>query len=218
MAVFVQDTSTQLTTLITTSTPFYTSQTIPTINFNNSSGIYNPSANTVKIFTNNTDALTIDSNQCLYGNGTGITHLQYTHIDNTSNLSVYATNIDVNNLSTNSMLSINNLNTTSTTICNNLNSLSSNSFSNNYTNLNNLNVSGVTKLNGNTTCISNLNVSGMTILNSILSLPSNLWHQSNDGLVKTFYNYHGTSFFHSGNANGEGYIFRNAAQSDILTI
>ena len=58
----------------------------------------------------------------------------------------------------------------------------------------------------------------MTILNSILSLPSNLWHQSNDGLVKTFYNYHGTSFFHSGNANGEGYMFRNAAQSDILTI
>ena len=81
MAVFVQDTSTQLTTLITTSTPFYTSQTIPTINFNNSSGIYNPSQNIIKIFTNNTDALTIDSNQCLYGNATGLSHLQYANID-----------------------------------------------------------------------------------------------------------------------------------------
>jgi len=119
MAVFVQDTSTQLTTLITTSTPFYTSQTIPTINFNNSSGIYNPSANTIKIFTNNTDALTIDSNQCLYGNGTGLSHLQYANIDgkpsyfpadynstviNTPNLSGYATNTDLYNLSSNSFL------------------------------------------------------------------------------------------------------------------
>ena len=56
---FPSDGSTQLNnyqTLITT----FTTNTTPDINFNGTSGIYNPSANTIKIFTNNTDALTID--------------------------------------------------------------------------------------------------------------------------------------------------------------
>ena len=44
-----------------------------------------------------------------------------------TNISVFALTTNVNNLSTNSILSINNLNTTSTTIFNDLNSLSSNS-------------------------------------------------------------------------------------------
>ena len=29
-----------------------------------------------------TNVLTIDLNQCLYGNATGLTHIQYTNIDN----------------------------------------------------------------------------------------------------------------------------------------
>ena len=144
---FPSDGSTQLNnyqTLITT----FTTNTTPDININGTSGIYNPSANTIKIFANNTDALTIDSNQCLYGNGTGFTHLQYTNIDgkpsyfpadynstviNTPNLSGYATNTNLNNLSSQSFLT-------------------------NYTNLNSLNVSGTTKLNGVTSCLSSLNV------------------------------------------------------------
>ena len=127
---FTNDTSTQLNNTITQTTTF-TTNTSPDINFNGTSGIYNPSSNTIKIFTNNIDALTIDSNQCLDGNATGLTHIQYTNIDNkptnfqsdwnsniinkptnfqsdynstvsnTPNLSVYATNTNLNNLSTN---------------------------------------------------------------------------------------------------------------------
>ena len=133
---FPYDNSTQLgniQSLITT----YSTNTTPDISFNGTSGIYNPSANNIRLFTNNIDALTIDSNQCLYGNATGLTHLQYSNIDNkpsyfradynstvinTPNLSLYATNTNLNNLSSNSTLSINNLNATSTTIFNNLKS------------------------------------------------------------------------------------------------
>ena len=75
------DASTQLSNTITQTTTF-TTNTTPEFNFNGTSGIYNPTAKTVKIFTNNTDALTIDSNQCLYGNVTRLTHLQYTNIHN----------------------------------------------------------------------------------------------------------------------------------------
>ena len=78
---FSNDTSAQLNNTITQTTTF-TTNTTPDINFNGTSGIYNPSSNTIKIFTNSTDALTIDSNQCLYGNATGLTHIQYTNIDN----------------------------------------------------------------------------------------------------------------------------------------
>ena len=62
--------------------PSYSSITSPTILFNDStSGIYNATANTIIFYTSSTSALTIDSNQCLYGNATGSTHLQYTNID-----------------------------------------------------------------------------------------------------------------------------------------
>ena len=63
---FPNDGSTQLNncqTLITTS------NTGSDINFKGTSGIYNPSANTKKIFTDISNALTIDANQCFYGNG-----------------------------------------------------------------------------------------------------------------------------------------------------
>ena len=78
---FYQDNSIQLNYIPTLSYSYKTKNT-PDITFNGSSGIYNGSINNIKIFTNNTDALTIDSNQCLYGNATGLTHLQYTNIDN----------------------------------------------------------------------------------------------------------------------------------------
>jgi len=123
MTIFIQDLSTQTTSGIS-SNQNYSSQTIPYVNFNGTGGIYNPSQDNIRIFTNNIDALTIDSNQCLYGNGTGLTHLQYNNIDGKPDLTVYGTNTNLNNLSSNSTLSINNLNTTSTTIFSNLNSLS----------------------------------------------------------------------------------------------
>ena len=61
-----------------------------TINFNATSGISNPSANVIKIFTNNIDALTIDENQFLTGNATGLTNLNYNAITNKPDLTVYA--------------------------------------------------------------------------------------------------------------------------------
>ena len=157
---FPSDTSTQLNNALSISDN-YTSATTPNINFNATSGIYNPSANVIKIFTNNTDALTINASQQLSGNGTGLTNLNYSAISNLPtnfqtdwnttiinkpsnfqsdwnttiinkpsnfqsdwnstiinkpDLTVYGTNTNLNNLSTNSTLSINNINATTTTI------------------------------------------------------------------------------------------------------
>ena len=118
------------------------------------------------MFTNNIDALTIDSNQCLYGNGTGLTNIGYnnviykpnnfpsdwlTTVSNRPDLTVYATNSNLNSLSTNSILNINNLQSTSTTIFNNLNSFSTNS----------------------RLLISNLNATSTTIFNNLNSLSTN---------------------------------------------
>ena len=98
---FIPDTSIQLDNVLTPYDTFSTSTT-PNINFNASSGIYNPSANVIKIFTNNTDALTLDANQCLTGNATGLTNLNYNDISSASkpDLTIYATNSNLNSLST----------------------------------------------------------------------------------------------------------------------
>ncbi len=50
----------------------------------------------------------------IVGNGFALTTLNYNSIINTPDLTVYATNTNMNILSTNSTLSINNLNVTST--------------------------------------------------------------------------------------------------------
>ena len=64
-------------------TPTYANVNNPNILFNDlKSGIYNPSLNTIKLFTNNTDALTIDSNQRLNGNGNGLTNILYSNVIN----------------------------------------------------------------------------------------------------------------------------------------
>ena len=55
MTVFIQDTSTQTTSGISSNT-YFSTQTIPKINFNGTGGIYNPSIDNIRIFTNNTDA------------------------------------------------------------------------------------------------------------------------------------------------------------------
>ena len=186
MTIFIQDTSTQTTSGIA-SNARYTTQTVPNISFNGTSGIYNPTADNVRIFTNNIDALTIDNNQCLYGNATGLTHLQYNNIDgkptnfqsdynstviNKPDLTGYATTTNLNNLSTNSTLSINNLNATSTTIFSNLNSLSTNS----TLSINNLNATSTSMLgilNTHTTNISYLNATSTTIFSNLNSLSTN---------------------------------------------
>jgi len=80
---FNNDNSTQLNIGTATYTPSYSSKTAPNIILNDgTSGIYNPSINNIRLFTNNIDALTIDSNQCLYGNATGLTNLGYVNIIN----------------------------------------------------------------------------------------------------------------------------------------
>ncbi len=69
------------------------------------------------------------------GNGSALTTLNHNSIINAPDLTVYSTNTNVNNLSSNTTLSINglttqlsNVNSTSNTIFNNLNSLSGQSF------------------------------------------------------------------------------------------
>ena len=186
MTVFIQDTSTQTTSGIS-SNQNYSTQTIPKINFNGTGGIYNPSIDNIRIFTNNTDALIIDNNQCLYGNGTGLTHLQYNNIDNkpsyfpsdynstiinTPNLSVYATNTNLNNVSTQSYIDIPNIKTTSTTIFTNVNSLSTNSI----LSINNLNATMNSIFSISSThqlAINNLNATSTTIFTNLNSLSTN---------------------------------------------
>ena len=124
---FITDNSIQNGTILSYGLS-YSTKAKPTLKLNSNSGIYNPSDNVFKIFTNNTDALTIDANQYLTGDGTGLTNLNYNAITNKPDLSTtYSSILNLNTLSTNSTLSINNLNATSTTIFDNLNSLSTNS-------------------------------------------------------------------------------------------
>ena len=56
------------------------------------------------------------------------------------------------------------------------------------------------------------------VLNGALTLANNIWHQSADGISRFYYNANGTTYFHSGNTNGNGFTFRNTAQGDIVTI
>jgi hypothetical protein len=80
---FPNDNSTQTGIVNVSYTPTYANVNNPNILFNDlKSGIYNPSLNTIKCFPNQTDAFTIDSNQCLYGNGTRLTNLGYVNIIN----------------------------------------------------------------------------------------------------------------------------------------
>ena len=77
----------------------------------------------------------------IIGNGTALSNLNYNAITNKPDLTGYATNTNLNSLSTNSILSINNLNATSTSLLN-------------KTNFSNLLVSGAS------TCLSSLNIVG----------------------------------------------------------
>jgi hypothetical protein len=61
--------------------PTYSSVTNPTFSFHDgTSGIYNNTTNSIIVFTHSTTALTIDTNQCLYGNGTGLTNIGYNNV------------------------------------------------------------------------------------------------------------------------------------------
>jgi len=82
MAEFISDNSTQTTSVFSQGN-LYTSKTNPNLRLSTSSGIYYPSINNVRIYTNSIDALTIDSNQIIYGNGAGLTNLTYNNLNGT---------------------------------------------------------------------------------------------------------------------------------------
>ena len=88
---FIQDSSAQTTATLPAIVIYYSTQAKPTIPLNTACGIYNPSNNIIKIFTNNTDALTINSNQEISGNGSGLSNLNYNNINNAPNLGNYLT-------------------------------------------------------------------------------------------------------------------------------
>ena len=94
---FINDVSAQTGSSLLSYNTFYTTKVKPTIKLNSNSGIYNPSNNVIKIFTNNNDALTIDENQFLTGNAIGLTNLNYNAITNKPDLTIYATNTNLNN-------------------------------------------------------------------------------------------------------------------------
>jgi len=97
-SIFTQDTSSQTTGGFTL-TRTYNTKDNPNIRFYSKAGIYNSADNTIKFFTNNTDALTIDANQKVICNGSLITNLTYTNIPARPTLATVATSGLYNDLS-----------------------------------------------------------------------------------------------------------------------
>ena len=82
MSIFTQDTSTQGTGSLSTYSKSYSTRDYPFIRLYTKSGVYNPSDNVIKFFTNNLDALTIDASQRVICNGSLITNLEWNNINN----------------------------------------------------------------------------------------------------------------------------------------
>ena len=80
MSIFSPDLSIQITGDSTLSKTYNTKDN-PNLTFHSRAGIYNSADNTIKIFTNNVDALTIDANQKVICNGSLITNITWNNID-----------------------------------------------------------------------------------------------------------------------------------------
>ena len=56
-------------------------------------------------------------------------------------------------------------------------------------------------------------------MTGILTLPTNSWSiKTADNIDRIYFNNGGTTYFHSGNTNGDGFKFRSTAQLDIMTL
>jgi hypothetical protein len=78
-SIFTADTSTQLSGG-STNVKTYNTKDNPNMRLFSKSGIYNSADNEIKFFTNNTDALTINSSQKVICDGSMITNLTYNNI------------------------------------------------------------------------------------------------------------------------------------------
>ena len=79
MSIFTPDTSIQLTGNSTNAITYNTKDN-PNLAFHSRAGIYNSADNVIKIFTNNADALTINSSGQVICNGSLITDISWTNI------------------------------------------------------------------------------------------------------------------------------------------
>ena len=98
MADFIIDDSIQTSTIFSQGSIF-TTKTNPNLRLSSTAGLYYPSENNCRVYTNSIDAFTIDNNQILYGNGAGF-NLNYNNISNPPNLSLYATTATLGSYST----------------------------------------------------------------------------------------------------------------------
>ena len=106
-SIFSADTSTQGSGGLPTFTRTYSTKDYPITQMYSKSGIYNPSDNVIKIFTNNVDALTIDANQKVICNGSLIPNLDYNNITaNKPSLATVATSGSYSDLSGTPNLSV----------------------------------------------------------------------------------------------------------------
>ncbi len=71
MADFIIDDSIQTSSVFSQGSIF-TTKTNPNLRLSSTAGLFYPSENNFRVYTNSIDALTIDSNQILYGNGAGL--------------------------------------------------------------------------------------------------------------------------------------------------
>ena len=56
-------------------------------------------------------------------------------------------------------------------------------------------------------------------MTGVLTLPNNSWSiKTADNIDRMYFNNGGTTYFHSGNTNGNGFTFRSTAQVDIMTL
>jgi len=78
---------------------------------------------------------------------------------------------------------------------------------------------GLSMYIGNSSSITTIRGSSIT-MDNLITLPNNIWSVRTADLIdRIYFASSGTTFFHSGNTNGNGFIFRNTAQSvDILTL
>ena len=77
----------------------------------------------------------------------------------------------------------------------------------------------MTILDSESVGIGTSNPSTLLVLLGAIILGNNVWHNSTKGTARFFYDAYDCSYFLSENTGStNGYIFRNTAQGDILTI
>lgn len=176
MSIFIADTSTQGTGGLTSATFTYPTKTYPNLKMNTNCGIYNSGDNTIKIFTNGIDALTIDASQKVSCDGSLITNVNYNNLTNKPDFSIYLTSANASSTyatisSLSSYLTTANASTTYATITSLSSYLTTANASSTYLTIANASSTYLTSANAGTTYATSANLT--TTSNNLYTSSSN---------------------------------------------